>query len=143
MKNILFTIKFLSCSLFVVIIFMLSACNNNFFEESSIDNSPVSNNEDKTSYINNKSLYPEGLPNEGKTIKIVDAEMLVYKKAGNNDTKNIFACEDIIFVNNRVYYCIRGFNSNEIKETTFGWYAVDVFDGRVYDTVGLTDLVLI
>ena len=71
--------------------------------------------------------------NDNVKINISTAEKLTFEKVGENDIHNIFTCETIKVIDGSVYYMVRGFNSDENKETTFGWYLVDACSGEVYD----------
>lgn len=44
-----------------------------------------------------------------------------------------FTCNEIVVVNNRIYYLVHIFTLGEYMTMTFGWYLVDVFTEGVYD----------
>lgn len=77
------------------------------------------------------------------TISISEAVKVLSEKTDNGDPNRHFICENIDFYNDKCYYIFRCYNDFTDHRATVGWYAVDVLTGECFDTVTLTDLVLI
>ena len=97
---------------------------------------------DAQSYANYtpRPLYPAGIPSE-EPISIGEATLKVTEIVGENIPESKFSCESVDLINERIYYIFRGYNDFPDRIATFGYYAVDIFTGDVFDTNVLTDLV--
>lgn len=45
----------------------------------------------------------------------------------------LFSCEGVAKFDDKYYYSVRGYNSMDNHNATFGWYFVNSENGEVYD----------
>lgn len=147
--------KLKALSLIILLLLSLSGCEHkntetegNGTEQNGSDiviNPPDDEkNQDEREYANYRVdfIYPEGLSYE-KPIELDPAVKNLTKKLNFSGERRRYSLERVDFINDRVYYIIRGYEDHPEHIFTFGYYAIDVLTGSLYYTEGLTNLVQI
>ena len=122
---------------FIVLIVMttllITGCSKSVQNDNDLKISPTAN------YMP-KFIYPDGLPNNAQTISISDA-IYALEQEIEMEENTFLTCESVEFINERAFYIIRKIEDYPDRMVTVGWYAVDVFSSKVFDTMGLMDLI--
>ena len=75
------------------------------------------------------------------TLSVEEAGVILFQLMGEDIPESHFEYIDIDYTDGFQYYIFKGFNDFPDHRVTFGWYAVDIHSGDVYDTNVLTDMI--